>query len=159
VFTLKDGKEVRIPQSKVIEYPHHLCFLCCDFDGYFSDLTVDRSEYQEYNTVLIRNEKGEHIFNQCLEKGLFRTRELPDKGKDFLEAMMPMLEAFIDYYLYGYEHYIKEGEFRLDPSIEQLFENQGIPKNMFIELLKKYHLFEFAKKKRKELGYENSDIF
>jgi len=164
VFKLKDGKEIRIPQSKVIEYPHHLCFLCCDFDGYFSDLTVDRSEYQEYNTVLIRNERGEHIFNQSLEEGLLRTRELPDEGKDFLDAMKPMLEAFIDYDLYGYEHYLKQGEFRLDPSSQQLFENQGtrrirgIPENMFMELIKKYPLFEFAKRKRKELGYENPDI-
>jgi len=30
---------------------------------------------------------------------------------------------------------------------------------MFMELLKKYPLFEFAKKKRNELGYENPDIF
>jgi len=28
-----------------------------------------------------------------------------------------------------------------------------------MELLKKYPLFEFARKKRKELGYENPDIF
>jgi coenzyme F420-reducing hydrogenase beta subunit len=165
VFTLKDGGEVRIPQKKVIEYPHHLCFLCCDFDGYFSDLTVDRSEYQAYNTLLTRNEKAEDILSQCLEKNLLKTRELPDEGRDFLEAMIPMLETFVDYDLYGYEHYLKNGEFQLDPSSQQLFENQGtrrvrgLPENMFMELLKKYPLFEFARKKRKELGYENPDIF
>ena len=165
VYQLKDGREVRIPQVKVIEYPQPFCYLCNDFDGYFSDITIDRSEYQQFNTVLLRNEKGRRIYRQCLEKGLLTTRELPDEGRDFLEAMVPMLETFVDYDLYGYGHYLETGEFRLDPSIQQMMGNQesrqvrGLPENMFMELLKKYPQFEFARKKRAELGYENPDYF
>ena len=165
VFKLHDGKEVRIPQSAVVKYPQPFCFLCNDFDGYLSDISVDRSEYQEYNTVLMRNKKGEEIFTQCLDNNLIKTCELPDQGRDFLEEMVPMLQAFTDYDLYGYEHYLKNGEFLIDPAMEQMFGNQetrrlrGLPENMMMELLKKYPQFGFCTNKRKELGYENPDIF
>jgi len=165
VFHLKDGEEARVPHMKIIEYPHHMCFLCNDYDGYFSDITIDRSEYQEYSTVLIRNEKGEHIFNKCLEENMITTRELPEKGKDFIDAMVPMLESLVDFDSYGYEHYLKEGSFRPDPTIQQMMGNfeerrvRGIPENILLELLKKYPQVGFARKKRKELGYENPDIF
>jgi len=165
VFHLEDGGEARVPHRRIIEYPHHMCFLCRDYDGYFSDITIDRSEYQEYSTVLIRNEKGEDIFNQCLERDLMNTRDIPDEGRDFLDAMIPMLESLSEHDTYGYEHFLKEGEFRLEPTTRDMMGHfearrfRGIPENILLELLKKYPIFEFAKKKRKELGYENPDIF
>ncbi len=165
VFQLLDGTEVRIPQSAVVKYPQPFCFLCNDFDGYFSDITVDRSEYQEFNTVLLRNKKGEDLFNHCLKSTMIQTREIPDQGRDFLEEMVPMLEAFLEYDLYGYEHYLTQGEFQLDPSMQQMFGNQenrrvrGLPENMMMELLKKIPGYGFCIRKRKALGYENPDIF
>ena len=88
-----------------------------------SDLSVDRSEYQQFNTILMRNKKAEDIFDQCLGSKLLQTRELPDEGRDFLKEREPMLQAFTDYDLYGYEHYLKQGEFSIDPSMEQMFGN------------------------------------
>ena len=96
---------------------------------------------------------------------MITTRELPEKGKDFIDAMVPMLESLVDFDSYGYEHYLKEGSFRPDPTIQQMMGNfeerrvRGIPENILLELLKKYPQVGFARKKRKELGYENPDIF
>ena len=165
VFQLHDGKTVPIPQSAVVKYPQPFCFLCNDFNGYVSDMSVDRSEYQQFNTILMRNKKAEDIFSQCLDRKLLQTRELPDEGRDFLKEMEPMLQAFTDYDLYGYEHYLKNGEFSIDPSMEQMFGNQesrrlrGLPENMMMELLKKYPQYGFCTKKRKAMGYVNPDIF
>lgn len=165
VFHLKDGGEARVPHTRIIEDPHHMCFLCCDYDGYFSDLTIDRSEFQPYSTVLLRNEKAQQIFGQCLEKNLLHTREMPDEGSDFVEDMKPMLQGLVEFDTFGYENFLKEGSFSIDPTMQQMmthFEERrmrGIPENVFLELLKKYPQFEFAKKKRKELGYENPDFF
>jgi len=165
VFFLEGGGEARVGHRRIINNPHPMCFLCSDYDGYFSDITIDRSEYQEYSTVLIRNKKGEDVFNQCLEKQLVTTRELPDEGRDFLESMTPVLQSLVDFDAYGYGHYLKEGSFLTESTIRDMmghFENRrlrGIPENIFLELLKKYPQFEFAKKKRSELGYMNPDIF
>ena len=46
---------------------------------------------------------------------MITTRELPEKGKDFIDAMVPMLESLVDFDSYGYEHYLKEGSFCPDP--------------------------------------------
>jgi hypothetical protein len=79
--------------------------------------------------------------------------------------MTPVLQSLVDFDAYGYEHYLKEGSFLTESTIRDMmghFENRrlrGIPENIFLELLKKYPQFEFALKKRKELGYENPDIY
>ena len=79
--------------------------------------------------------------------------------------MSPVLESLVDFDAYGYGHYLTEGSFIADSTIRDMmghFENRrlrGIPENIFLELLKKYPQFEFAKKKRSELGYVNPDIF
>jgi coenzyme F420-reducing hydrogenase beta subunit len=165
IFHLRDGGEVRIPHTRIIEDPHHMCFLCCDYDGYFSDLTVDRSEYQPYSTVLIRNETGARMFDQCREKNLLHTRDIPNKGEDFVEDMKPMLQALVDVDTYGYENFLKTGTFSIDPTMQQMMSHfeerrmRGIPENIFLEIIKKYSQFEFAKKKRRELGYENPDFY
>ncbi len=165
VFTLHSGKEIRIPQYAVIKYPQPFCFLCNDFNGYASDLTVDRSEFQQFNTVMLRNTKAAEIFDACLAENRLQTRELPDEGRDFLEGMVSMLEGFTDYDLYGYEHYLKNGEFKIDDSMQQMFGNQenrrlrGLPENMLMELLKKYPQYGFCINKRRELGYENPEQF
>ena len=164
VFHLQDGSEARVPHTRIIEDPHHMCFLCCDYDGYFSDLTIDRSEFQPYSTVLLRDQKAEALFNQCLEKDLLHVRDIPNKGEDFVEDMKPMLQSLIDFDTYGYENFLKTGRFTLDPSMQQMMSHfeerrmRGIPENIFLELLKKYPQFGFARKKREELGYENLDI-
>jgi coenzyme F420-reducing hydrogenase beta subunit len=165
VFTLLNGKEVRIPQTEVIKYPQPFCFLCNDFNGYASDLTVDRSEFQQFNTVMLRNQLAEDVFNPCVEKNLLQIRELPDEGRDFLEGMTEMLHGFTDYDLYGYEYYLNNGEFKIDESMGAMFGNQenrrlrGLPENMLMELLKKYPMYGFCTKKRRELGYTNPDYF
>ncbi len=164
VFELPDGSEARVPHTRIIEDPHHMCFLCCDYDGYFSDLTIDRSEFQPYSTVLLRNEKAEDMFSRCLEKKLLHTREIPHKGADFVEDMAPMLKSLVEFDTYGYENFLKTGKFSIDPTMQQMMSHfeerrmRGIPENIFLELLKKYPQFEFAKKKRAELGYENPDF-
>lgn len=35
---------------------------------------------------------------------------------------------------------------------------QGIPENIFLDLLKAYPIFEVTKKRRLELGYKNPDF-
>jgi len=165
VFHLEGGGEARVGHRRIVHFPHAMCFLCSDYDGYFADIAVDRSEFQEYSTVLIRNKKGDGIFNQCLEKGLVTTRELPDEGRDFLESMTPVLESLVDFDTYGYENYLKEGSFRLEQTVADMMGHfearrlRGIPENIFLALLKKYPQFEFARRKRRELGYENPDIY
>ena len=165
VFSLKNDTELRIPQTEVIKYPQPFCFLCCDFNGYASDLTVDRSEFQQFNTVMLRNQKAEEVFDPCVEKKLLQIRELPDEGRDFLEGMADMLQGFTDFDLYGYENYLEKGEFKLDDSMDKMFGNQenrrlrGLPENMLMELLKKYPMYGFCTKKRSELGYVNPDYF
>lgn len=164
VFHLKNGGEARVPHTRIIENPHHMCFLCCDYDGYFSDLTIDRSEYQPYSTVLLRNDKATRIFNQCLELNLLHTRDIPNKGDDFVEDMKPMLQSLVEVDTYGYENFLKTGAFCIDPTMQQMMSHfeerrmRGIPENIFLEILKKYPQFEFARKKRKELRYENPDF-
>jgi hypothetical protein len=90
---------------------------------------------------------------------------MPDEGSDFVQDMKPMLQGLVEFDTYGYEHFLKEGSFSIDPTMQQMMSHfeerrmRGIPENVFLELLKKYPQVEFAKKKRKELGYENPDIF
>jgi coenzyme F420 hydrogenase subunit beta len=62
------------------------CGLCSDMTAEWADVSVGTLEGEDdWNTVVIRTERGARIFHEAVNAGFVETRELPGKNLDHLE--------------------------------------------------------------------------
>lgn len=86
VQTLKGSMEY--PLSEIRPFIQKGCLLCDDMTGETADLSVGTLEGEPlWNTVVVRTQKGEALFDEAVKEGLLETGELPEKNlKHLLEA-------------------------------------------------------------------------
>jgi len=78
----KDGRVVHIPFEDVDTIARPACLVCCDFSAEYSDISFGGLGSPEgYTTVLIRSEKGNHIYHGALKDGYIEEEEYPSTGK------------------------------------------------------------------------------
>lgn len=78
----KDGRVVHIPFEDVDTIARPACLVCSDFSAEYSDISFGGLGSPEgYTTVLIRSEKGNHIYHGALKDGYIEEEEYPSTGK------------------------------------------------------------------------------
>jgi coenzyme F420 hydrogenase subunit beta len=75
---LKDGREVHMRFEDVDTIARPACLVCPDFSAEYSDISFGGLGSPDgYTTVLMRSEKGNHIYSGALKDGYFEEKEYP----------------------------------------------------------------------------------
>jgi coenzyme F420 hydrogenase subunit beta len=84
VYTDNEQKELEFEKVKELRNP--ACDLCYDFTSEFADISVGSTEWkQDWNTLIIRTEKGEKTIKDATSKEKLETAPLPEKRVDLLK--------------------------------------------------------------------------
>ncbi len=81
---LQDGVK-EVPLKDVKEYMMATCNSCMDMTSEFADISVGQVEGDpEWNTVLVRSEKGNEIFKEAVDSGVVEVENLENKRLEHL---------------------------------------------------------------------------
>jgi coenzyme F420 hydrogenase subunit beta len=70
------------------------CFSCSDYTASFADISVGNIGNEEgWNTVIVRTEKGQSIFDSAVKKGYIETKELEQEKR---ELVLNITRASVD---------------------------------------------------------------
>ena len=84
VFTDEGSKELEFEEVKELRNP--TCDLCYDFTSEFADVSVGSTEWKEdWNTLVIRTEKGEKAVSDAKSNDKLEVKPLPDDKVDLLK--------------------------------------------------------------------------
>jgi coenzyme F420 hydrogenase subunit beta len=72
---LKSGEEKSIPLAEAKQYTRSSCSLCNDFSAELADISAGGLGLSGWTFIILRTERGEHIFNSAVEAGVLKTRE------------------------------------------------------------------------------------
>lgn len=81
----KDTETIQVPLEDIRPYILNGCSVCPDMTAEFSDISVGAFEDNpEWNTLIIRTEKGEQIVRDACRKGYLELSDIPGKSIDHL---------------------------------------------------------------------------
>ena len=84
IYTEKEA--IERPLEEIREIVHSSCSYCPDMTSEFSDISVGVLENQpEFNTLIIRSERGEKIVNAAVEEGYLELDALAPESRSHLE--------------------------------------------------------------------------
>ncbi len=91
---VQSNKNYEVCQDKIVfalaefcvRARHDGCASCLDMTAEFSDISVDPTAKEGWNTVIIRSEKGLSVFKQAVEKGYLETQEITDEVMNKLKT-------------------------------------------------------------------------
>jgi coenzyme F420 hydrogenase subunit beta len=74
--------------EEVLPFVKPACRFCLDLTAEFADLSVGggRGEVLNWNTVVIRTEKGMRLFDSAIKKGVIETAPIPERNLSRLKA-------------------------------------------------------------------------
>jgi coenzyme F420 hydrogenase subunit beta len=79
ILETSDGR-VEIPLSEIKPLIPNTCFICPDMTSEFSDVSVGMLEgRRDWNTLIIRSQKGVDLVENASRRGYLETEELPQK--------------------------------------------------------------------------------
>lgn len=81
-----DGNRFRVPVKFIKTYAQQSCFLCTDFCGELSDISVGGVGSPEgYSSVLVRSEKGKKVFDEFKKR--IEHNELSEEGIKTIDTL------------------------------------------------------------------------
>jgi coenzyme F420 hydrogenase subunit beta len=83
-----DKERFSFPIEEVLPFVRPACRFCLDLTAEFADLSVGggRGEVLNWNTVVIRTEKGMRLFDLAIQKGVIETAPIPEGNLSRLKA-------------------------------------------------------------------------
>lgn len=75
-----EKERIGIPLDKVLPFVMPACHLCPDLTAEFADVSVGsgRREVLDWNTVIVRTERGMRFIEIAIKKGIIETRDIPE---------------------------------------------------------------------------------
>ena len=82
IFLLEtDDGRMEIPLDEIRPLVPQGCLVCPDMTSEWADISVGVMEGEpEWNTLIIRSEKGKEIVEQAIADGWLQTREIPEES-------------------------------------------------------------------------------
>lgn len=77
----KDGEVVDMPLKRSQEYARAECHHCGDFTGELADISCGGVGTTDWTIVILRNERGEELFDEMVADGRFETRPMEEFEK------------------------------------------------------------------------------
>ena len=83
-----DKERISFSIDEVLPFVRPACRFCLDLTAEFSDISVGggRGEVLNWNTVVIRTEKGMRLFDSAIKKGVIETAPVPEGNLKRLKA-------------------------------------------------------------------------
>ncbi len=77
-----------IPLDKVLPFVKPACQMCMDLTSEFADISVGsgRREVLDWNTLIIRTDRGMGLVDTAINKGVIEIREIPEENLSRLKA-------------------------------------------------------------------------
>ena len=90
LLKVNTGSETLIPLDEIRPFIRPSCQVCADMTAEFSDLSVGTMEGRaEWNTVVVRTDRGEEILSLAQKAGVIETKPLPEENlAHLLEASL-----------------------------------------------------------------------
>ena len=87
LHTYTENGKIDIPLDKITPFIMPACRLCYDMTAEFADISVGsgRGEVLEWNTIIVRTERGMKLFDDAKNKGLIDVRDIPPQNLSRLE--------------------------------------------------------------------------
>jgi len=80
-----DGNQHEFPLSDIREFIQAGCSLCSDLTAEYTDVSVGAMEgMEDWNTLIIRTNKGKQLVDRAVEKGVLELDELPEDNRNHL---------------------------------------------------------------------------
>lgn len=75
-----EKEHISIPLDKVLPFVMPACHLCTDLTAEFADVSIGsgRGEVLDWNTVIVRTERGMRFIESAIKKGIIETRDVPE---------------------------------------------------------------------------------
>ena len=88
LFAFTEKEHISFPIDEVLPFVRPACRLCLDLTAEFADISVGggRGEVLNWNTVVIRTEKGMRLFDSAVRKGVIETAPIPEGNLSRLKA-------------------------------------------------------------------------
>lgn len=89
VFVACTEKErIEIPLDKVLPFVRSACHVCLDLTAEFADISVGggRGEVLDWNTVIVRTERGMRFIDSAIKKGVIEITDIPEGNLSRLKA-------------------------------------------------------------------------
>ena len=81
----EDGEKIEIPLEEIRPFLNPGCGTCLDMTAEFADISVGAAEgFPGWNTVIIRSEKGQDLFDRLVREGTIETAPLPETSLQHL---------------------------------------------------------------------------
>ncbi len=133
IFRVETEEEtLEIPLDEIRPAVLTGCGICPDMTSEWADISVGVLEGEEdWNTVIVRSEKGAEVLNRALEEGWILTREMPEAGFSHLEEAarnkkVRGLKAAREQDLLNASDETRRSAVRLDPeTVERIMGEQG----------------------------------
>lgn len=78
VASLKSGAEVEVPLDEIRQYIRKACQDCFDPTSEYADVSVGSTEHDmQWNTLIVRTEKGEALIKEAQMAGVIEIKEYP----------------------------------------------------------------------------------
>jgi coenzyme F420 hydrogenase subunit beta len=83
-----EKERIDIPLEKVLPFVKPACSMCSDLTAEFADISVGsgRREVLDWNTVIVRTERGMRLIDAAIKKGVIETRDIPDENLSRLKS-------------------------------------------------------------------------
>ncbi len=88
LFAFTEKERISFPIDEVLPFVRPACRLCLDLTAEFADISVGggRGEVLNWNTVVIRTEKGMRLVDSAVRKGVIETAPIPEGNLSRLKA-------------------------------------------------------------------------
>jgi coenzyme F420 hydrogenase subunit beta len=83
-----ERERIDIPLDKVLPFVKPACRVCHDLTAEFADISVGsgRRDVLDWNTVVVRTERGMRLMDTATKKGVIETRDIPEENLSRLKA-------------------------------------------------------------------------
>ena len=88
VFIVYTEKErISFPIEEILPFVRPACRFCLDLTAEFADISVGggRGEVLNWNTIVIRTERGEELIDSAIKKGVIETAPIPEENLNRLK--------------------------------------------------------------------------
>ncbi len=83
-----EKERIDIPIDKVLPFVKSACHVCPDLTAEFADISMGsgRREVLDWNTVIVRTDRGRRLINAAIKKGIIEIRDIPEENLSRLKA-------------------------------------------------------------------------
>lgn len=87
LYAFTEKGQMDIPLERISPFIKPACQVCHDLTAEFADISVGsgRGEVREWNTVILRTEKGMKLFDAAKSKGVIEITEIPERNLNRLK--------------------------------------------------------------------------